>query len=78
MNKIIKTVLTIMFTLIITGGVHAQFPSSSPGGPGSGVPGTPGVPTDTGGVPFDGGLSIILIAAGAGLGARRRKVNASH
>ena len=72
MNKIIKSGLTIMFILIITGSVKAQFPSSSPGGPGSGMPGTPGVPADTGGVPFDGGLSIILIAAGAGLVKRKR------
>ena len=29
----------------------------------------------TGGVPFDGGLSLILLAAGAGLGAKRKMQN---
>ena len=72
MKRIIKSVIVIILVMIVSVSVHAQFPSSSPGGPGSGVPGTPGVPADTGGVPFDGGLSIILIAVGAGL-ARRRK-----
>jgi len=51
--------------------------SSSPGGMGvdpaqggSGNGNTNDNPT--GGVPFDGGLSLILLAAGAGLGAKKK------
>jgi len=52
--------------------------SSSPGGMGvdpaqggSGNGNTNDNPT--GGVPFDGGLSLILLAVGAGVGANRKK-----
>ena len=45
-----------------------------PGGPGSGGGGGGGV-DDLGGVPFDGGLSLILLAAGAGYGAKKSKEN---
>ena len=46
-------------------------PAQGGGGYGNGTNDNP-----TGGVPFDGGLSLILLAAGAGLGAKRKKLNA--
>ena len=69
MNKIFKVALLIVFLSGVTAVVNAQV---GPGGPGSGAPGAPGVPQDNA-VPFDGGLSLILLAAGAGVGAKRRK-----
>jgi hypothetical protein len=45
----------------------------SPGGPGSGGSGGSNPDDFPPGVPFDGGLSLILIAAGAGLGAKKVK-----
>ena len=54
--------------------------SADPGGVGSSNNGSPGggygsstFDNPTGSVPFDGGLSIILIAAGAGVGAKRKE-----
>ena len=71
-----------MLLLAIT--VHTTYAqgSSSPGGmgvdPSQGGGGYgPGVNDNpTGSVPFDGGLSLILIAAGAGLKAKRLRKNA--
>jgi len=74
MNKIIKTTTILALGLILTISANAQF---GPGGPGSGAPGTSPVPPDygnTGAVPFDGGLSLILLAAGAGVGAKRKRL----
>ena len=49
--------------------------SADAGGPGTTDPSFPSTTNDnpTGGVPFDGGLSLILLAAGAGLGAKKKK-----
>ena len=82
-NKILKLVLVLVLVIGFTTITHAQFGGGGSvgggpgglGGPGSGAPGTPGVPGDA--VPFDGGLSLILLAAGAGVGAKRKKVLAS-
>lgn len=69
MNKIFKVALLIIVLSGVSAIANAQF---GPGGPGSGAPGAPVVPQDNA-VPFDGGLSLILLAAGAGVGAKRRK-----
>ncbi len=75
MKKIILIAIMIVGTTTITraGGFN-------PGGntPGSGSGGNGSIPTtgSPSGVPFDGGLSLILLAAGAGVGAKRRKQNA--
>ncbi len=79
MKKIIKvTALSLMvLTLAISKG-HTQG-TPVPGGGGPGVNGGGGFtpPSNGGGgdgaVPFDGGLSLILLAAGAGVGANNRK-----
>ena len=71
-NKLIKSIIMLTLVLVLSTTVKAQF---GPAGPGSGAPGTSVVPPDYGGsgaVPFDGGLSIILIAAGAGLAKRKK------
>ena len=69
-TKVIKaiTILAVMF--FISSVANAQFGGGGgiPGGGGGGG----GLPPA--GVPFDGGLSLILIAAGAGL-AKRKKQN---
>ena len=78
-NKILKGALVAILVICFTTITHAQIgpggsigggPGGGPGGPGSGAPGTPGVPQDNA-VPFDGGLSLILLAAGAGVAKRR-------
>jgi len=74
-NKITKISFLIVVVMLISVKSNAQFPLvSTPAGPGSG-PSSPVLPD--GSVPFDGGLSIILLAAGAGLSARRNKVSPS-
>ena len=75
MLKVFK-VLTISAAIFFTATIaNAQF--GGPGGPGG--PGTPGgggtpVPGSGGAVPFDGGLSIILIAAGAGIAKKKNLI----
>ena len=69
-NKIIKVALVVVFVIGITTISHAQV---GPGGPGSGAPGAPPVTQDNA-VPFDGGLSLILLAVGAGVGAKRKRI----
>ena len=79
MKKILKvtTLSLIVLTMAISKG-HAQG-TPVPGGGGPGVNGGGGFtpPDNSGGgdgaVPFDGGLSLILLAAGAGVGAKKRK-----
>ena len=73
-NYIVKAAIVFLVILFVTVTVHAQVgPGGGPGGPGSGAPGSPGVPADNS-VPFDGGLSLILLAAGAGVGAKRERL----
>ena len=76
MKRIIKSAIALLL-MIITISVSAQ---SGPGGPGSsgGAPILPdyGNPGPTG-VPFDGGLSIILLAVGAGLGTKKKSIKLS-
>jgi hypothetical protein len=80
MKKILKvTALSlIVLTMAISKG-HAQG-TPVPGGGGPGVNGSGGFtpPSNSGGgdgaVPFDGGLSLILLAAGAGVGARKKNM----
>ena len=70
-NKITKISFLIAVVMLISVASNAQFPLvSTPAGPGSG-PSSPVLPDA--GVPFDGGLSIILLAAGAALGAKKRR-----
>jgi len=79
MKKIIKvTALSLIVLTIAVSKGHAQG-TPVPGGGGPGVNGSGGFtpPSNSGGgdgaVPFDGGLSLILLAAGAGVGAKKRK-----
>jgi len=79
MKKIIKVAaLSLMILTIAISKGHAQG-TPVPGGGGPGVNGGGGFtpPSNGGGgdgaVPFDGGLSLILLAAGAGVGAKKRK-----
>jgi len=74
-SKILKGAFVVVLVISFTTITHAQLGpgGGGPGGPGSGAPGQPGVPQDNS-VPFDGGLSLILLAAGAGVGAKKRKM----
>ncbi len=80
MKKILKvTVLSLLVLVIAISKGHAQG-TPVPGGGGPGVNGSGGFtpPGNSGGgdgaVPFDGGLSLILLAAGAGVGARKKQL----
>ena len=73
-NYIVKAAIVLLVILFVTVTAHAQLGpgggvGGGPGGPGSGDPGTPGIPQDNA-VPFDGGLSLILLAVGAGVAKR--------
>ena len=67
--KSIKVITIVVVMFMVTNVAKAQFNGGggTPGGGGIGG----GLPPA--GVPFDGGLSIILLAAGASLGAKRKK-----
>ncbi len=70
MSKTFKVVVIVVVLFFTASIVNAQF-GGGPGGPGTpGGGGTP-VPGSGGAVPFDGGLSLILLAAGAGVGAKK-------
>jgi len=79
MNKIQKVLIVML--LIITVSVSSNKVQAQPtisGGSGGSQPGFSGGPlggplTDTPDVPFDGGLSLILLAAGAGFGSKKVK-----
>ncbi len=79
-KKIIKvTVLSLLVLTLAISKAHSQG-TPVPGGGGPGVNGT-GVFTPSsnvgggdGAVPFDGGLSIILIAAGAGVARKKNLI----
>jgi len=79
MNKIQRVLFVMMLVTtvsVISNKVIAQ-PTIS-GGSGGSQPGFSGGPlggplTDTPDVPFDGGLSLILLAAGAGFGSKKVK-----
>ena len=78
MNKISKLILLVVFMMVVTTAkTYAQGSvSADAGGPGTTDPSYPTIGSNdnpTGGVPFDGGLSMILIAAGAGLRAKKAK-----
>ncbi len=71
-NRLAYTVLVILFTLFSNMIVNAQTPADDPGigGPGVGAaPAGDGSPI----VPFDGGMSIMLIASGIGYGAKKMR-----
>ena len=81
MKKIFNvTILTLLITITAISKGHAQG-TPVPGGGGPGVNGSGGfTPASNAGggdgaVPFDGGLSLILLAAGAGVGAKKRVTN---
>ena len=77
MRTIIKTIGAIALVLVISfcinTNVKAQTPDDDPGigGPGSGgsSPGLDGGPV----VPFDGGMSLMLLASGIGYASKRIK-----
>jgi len=68
MKKTIKTIFVVVVMFFVSNVANAQFAGGGgiPGGGGLGG----GLPPA--GVPFDGGLSIILMAAGLGLEAKRK------
>ena len=70
MTKAFKVITIIAVIFFASNVANAQFGGGGGGGIPGGGGGGGGLPPA--GVPFDGGLSIILLAAGAGLGAKRK------
>ncbi len=70
--------LVLMISFCLTTIVNAQTPDDDPGigGPGSGnnTPGDDGGPI----VPFDGGMSLVLLASGIAYGALNNRGNARN
>jgi len=66
----IKTLIVAVVATIITVKANAQ---GNPGGPGSNGSGTYGNGSPVGGpiVPFDGGMSLMLLASGIGYGVKK-------
>jgi len=77
MNRLTKTIgaitLVLAISFCINTSVKAQTPDDDPGigGPGSGgsSPGLDGGPV----VPFDGGMSLMLLASGIGYATKKMK-----
>lgn len=70
MSKIIGIVLVI---LVISVGAKAQVFPAGPGTQGSGVQANGQSPSNGPVVPFDGGLSLILLASGVGYASKQLK-----
>jgi len=75
MKKLILiAIMVIGTTMVHAGGFNPGGNTPGSGGSGGSLPPV-GSPSGGGGaVPFDGGLSLILLAAGAGVGAKRKKL----
>jgi len=79
MNKINKVLFILMLVIAVSViGNQAYAQPTISGGSGGSQPGFSGGPlggplTDTPDVPFDGGLSLVLLAAGAGYGSKKVK-----
>jgi hypothetical protein len=71
MMKRIKTILAIAIIVLSVSELQAQ-PGGVPGGGGAGG-GTGSNNGGAPGVPFDGGLSVVLVAAGSAIAAKKRK-----
>ena len=69
-TKSIKVITIIAVMFFISSVANAQFGGGGGGGIPGGGGGGGGLPPA--GVPFDGGLSLILLAAGAGLAKRKK------
>jgi len=73
MKKIVMVTLVLIVSFLIAQHSEAQFGGGGGtpggGGTGGGIPGTGGGPE----VPFDGGMSLMLIASGIGYGAKYLK-----
>ena len=71
LNAIIKAVCIIVIVIMTSITVKAQFNIGGPGTNGSGINGngTNDAPSPT--VPFDGGMSILLLASGISYGAKK-------
>ena len=70
-TKAIKVITIIAVMFFISSVANAQFGGGGGGGIPGGGGGGGGLPPA--GVPFDGGLSLILLAAGAGLAKRKMR-----
>ena len=70
-TKAIKVITIIAVMIFISSVANAQFGGGGGGGIPGGGGGGGGLPPA--GVPFDGGLSLILLAAGAGLAKRKMR-----
>jgi hypothetical protein len=76
MKKVMLKWMATFLLAIITVKMQAQFGGNNGSTPGSGG-GNGGFPTTGGGsapvVPFDGGMSLILLASGIGYGAKKQQ-----
>ncbi len=72
LNNLVKAVCIIVILTMTTITTKGQFSIGGPGTNGSGINGngtTLGAPSPT--VPFDGGMSLLLLASGIGYGAKK-------
>ena len=72
LNNLVKAVYILVILIMTSITVKAQFNIGGPGTDGSGINGN-GTPNNSPAVPFDGGLSLVLLVSGVGYAAKKQK-----
>ena len=74
----LKTIVVLIIVVFATLKVSAQVPPDGPGTSGSNIQANGNAPAPAAQVPFDGGMSLILLASGIGFASKKIKGISKH